>query len=94
MNSFIIFDVNSRTDELKALLRTRGYYTQWAASGNTFNLPANSMWKLNCELSQAKSEIQSAINSINANGGEPIILLRLIIVSNNPWDGITGQSVT
>jgi hypothetical protein len=59
MTACIIFDVSDRLQEVKNALTALGYWTAWNGKGNRYGLPHNAMWKLNCELSQAKNDLRS-----------------------------------
>jgi hypothetical protein len=85
MNAVLIFDVPvARLDEVRNGLKNMGYYDSWLANGQSYYLPSNSMWKPNCELSQAKSDL---VSLTSARG---IQLVRCIVLSVNPWQAIQG----
>jgi hypothetical protein len=91
MNACIIFDASGRLTEIKTSLKSKGYWASWSGNGLTYHLPQNSLWKPNCELSQAKSDIIGIIAGLNLQfPGENIILKRCIVLPVNPWDGIQG----
>lgn len=88
MNVIVIFDVQTgQAAALKDGLRALGYYDSWATEGKTYFLPANAMWKPNWELGQAKVDTQRLATSLY------IALLRCIVLSVSPWDGIQGTAV-
>ena len=88
MNALIIFD-SANNAAIKSQLSTLGYYSQWVANNQNYILPNNCMWKPNCELSQAKRDIQSISQSLGFMG----LLHRCIVLSVNPWDGIPGTLI-
>jgi hypothetical protein len=92
MNACVIFDVASRHNDVKLALKGRGYLDVWGgADGNIFRLPSNALWKPNCELSQAKAELQNVVNMLSSESpATPIILLRCIVLPVNPWEAIPG----
>lgn len=88
MNAVAIFDVPiAQTQPLRDRLKLMGYYDSWLANGVTYYLPNNSLWKPNCELKQAKSEIESLTASLNFQ------LIRCVVLSVTPWEGIVGSPV-
>jgi hypothetical protein len=93
MNALIIFDVSRELEVVKNTLIVQGYWPRWSnnPSGEIFHLPKNVVWKPNCELRQAKQDIITIISNLNiARQANPIQLLRCIVLSVNPWDGIAG----
>jgi hypothetical protein len=89
MNAVLIFDVPAdRLNEVRNGLKTMGYYDSWMANDQGYYLPSNSMWKPNCELPQAKSDL---VSLTTARG---IQLVRCIVLSVNPWQAIQGAPVT
>ncbi|MES2372204.1 MAG: hypothetical protein V4557_06470 [Bacteroidota bacterium] len=96
MNAFIIYDVSTKSKEVKDKLVLMGYWNSWKATSNAniYYLPSNSLWKPDCELAQAKRDITNVIAALNAEDpNHPIILQRCIILSVNPWEGIEGVAV-
>ncbi|HMH21347.1 MAG TPA: hypothetical protein VK563_06210 [Puia sp.] len=90
MNSVIIFDVPAdKLVILKSSLKAMGYWERWQGNeGKIFYLPNNTLWKPNCELKQAKNELENLIRTLD------IPLQRCIVLSVNPWDGIEGSPIT
>lgn len=89
MNAFVAFDVSNRLAEVKNSLKVMGYWESWSAGGVIYNLPQNTLWKPDCELLQAANEIKIVISNLNLQNPQ-IILQRCIVLSINPWEGITG----
>jgi len=91
MQALIIFDVNTGSDDVKYGLQNMGYHSAWIdiKTDITYNLPSNTVWKPDSELSVALKDIKSIINELN-NRGKNIILLRCIVVSAHPWEGEPG----
>jgi hypothetical protein len=88
MNSVVIFEVpQHQIQTLRNQLKGIGYYDSWLGNQIQYFLPNNAMWKPNCELKQAKSDVERLSTANN------IPLLRCIALSVNPWEGITGSPV-
>jgi len=90
MNPFIVFDVseNATTEVVKELLKL-GYHQAWLSDGVKYNLPSNCVWKPNSELQTGLNDIKKAIADLNAiRMGNPISLLRCMVLSNTPWVSI------
>lgn len=93
MNACVIFDVSVRQMDVKAALKQMGYWASWSGAGTIYNLPSNSLWKPNCELKQAKNDIQSIIANLNlGNPVNPIVLQRCVVLQVNPWEGFPGEA--
>ena len=92
MQALIIFDVDHGTEEVTTKLRNMGYYTTWITSNTKerYYLPRNAVWKPDVELNVALKDIQNIIRELN-NIGRNIALQRCIVISANPWDGISGS---
>lgn len=90
MNAVIIFDVgdSSRTPQIRERMRASGYFFTWIVeSDNTrtlYNLPANMLWKPNCEGPQAISDLTNIVQSLGTT------LDRCIVLNSTPWFGIVG----
>ncbi|MFZ6024242.1 MAG: hypothetical protein ACOYVG_07270 [Bacteroidota bacterium] len=90
MNAFVVFDVSDKLAEVKAGLKQKGYWSSWIAKSGTYYLPANSMWKPDCDLQQAKKDVEDVVRRVTGNGSM-ISLQRCIVLSVNPWEGIVGM---
>ncbi len=51
------------------------------------------MWKKNISLADAKQEMIDVVALLNVNvaSKDQIKIKRLLVLSANPWDGITGS---
>jgi len=87
MNIFVVFDVSEKLADVKAELRRNGYYASWVSNSISYDLPENSMWKVEAELVEGKNDVEKAINTVNANSGSNIRLLKLIVLQATPWVG-------
>jgi len=94
MNAYISFDVSNRAEVVIARLRAMGYYNAWVSKGVTYFLPSHSLWKPNCELSQAKNDLVNLVNTLNVEmPNSQIVIQRCIVLSVTPWDGLTGSAI-
>ena len=91
MNIVVIFDVNSGVELLKEELSLIGYYSTWLSDGRKVYLPSRTMWKTDTSVTEARNEVQTAINRINSKGVVPtIVLQRFLAVPASPWAAIYG----
>jgi len=96
MNVIIIFDVSHKAAEIKKRMALNGYYPKWKATSMDKSeaicyLPGNSLWKPNCTLSQAQTELRNIIDTINVEDPtNRVVLQRCISLATAPWDGIAG----
>ena len=93
MQAFITYDINSGHNEVKARMRSKGYYTAWNSNNITYYLPSTSLWKSDIELSTAKKDLEETISELNQTSqfaSSNIKLERCIVVGASPWDGIPG----
>lgn len=95
MEAFITYDVSARQNDVKSGMVKLGYSDSWVPnnSSTTYYLPNTSLWKKDTELKTAVADIQKVISGLNATKTyyqETIVLLRCIVTSASPWDGIPG----
>ncbi|GAC1302788.1 MAG: hypothetical protein NVSMB24_07900 [Mucilaginibacter sp.] len=99
MNAVIIFDVSDNNEAaVRNLMRTFGYYLNWSTGEGeekkTINLPHNIVWKPNTESQQGLDDINRIIELLNSNRqGNPITLLRCVVLNSSPWKAIDGTPV-
>ena len=100
MNSVVIFDIsdNNRTEAVRQLMVSKGYYLTWTnadgATTRTVYLPHNIVWKPNTESLQAIEDLKQAVATINAGVmGNPIQLLRCVVLNSTPWQAIWGNAL-
>jgi hypothetical protein len=97
MNSFVAYDIEGNQDaQIDAAMIDIGYWTRWRRSnaGDVFYLPRRCLWKPNNELKTAQADILRIIETLNTGIPETspnrIKLLRCVVLSVDPWEGIPG----
>ena len=94
MNAFITYDVsNNGQKEVKDGMKKIGYHDRWLKDNITYYLPETSLWKKDTELAQALKDIKAVISKANESrpANDKIRLVRCIVVSAHPSDGIPGE---
>lgn len=93
MQAFITYDINIGHSEVKDSMRIKGYYSAWVTNNVTYYLPSTSLWKNGIELAAARKDLEDSIRELNLTPKfslSNITLIRCIVVSAFPWDGIQG----
>ncbi len=93
MQAFVTYDLNIGHKEVKDRMRVKGYYSAWVTESVTYYLPSTCLWKQDAELTTAKKDLIESINELNQSVpflNNNIKLLRCIVLSATPWDGIPG----
>jgi hypothetical protein len=94
MNACIIFDVSGKNEEVRAALTSLGYWSAWVGRGSKYILPHNAMWKLNCELSQAKIDLKTVTLNLSINDpANPVKIKSCIVLPVTPWDGFAENEI-
>ncbi len=98
MNVAIVFDVTENLPELRKRMKALGYYDRWLNTkpnnpSEIYNLPTSLLWKVDTDFAKALNELNSTITAMQAEN-TPIILLRCVTFSVNPWGGIIGVANT